>query len=260
MAAAEDPTAVCLESHESAQLARADGDLLASRKHLLACLYPECPAIVQKDCGGWLEEVQRDLPTVIVAARRDEVDLDAAELRIDGQPFALGGLEIPLNPGRHLFRASLPSGETKEQSVLLAVGERGRRVVFEWTTPRPVIENVAPGPPERAARTTRPVPSSVWVALGVGGAGLATGAVLGTIALVEKDGLSCAPFCSSGARGSIDDKLLAADVGFGVGVLGLLAAGTLYWLRPEVPEASASWSVEMQSVPGGGAIECRGRF
>ncbi|HWO10355.1 MAG TPA: hypothetical protein VNN80_12770, partial [Polyangiaceae bacterium] len=58
--------AECARAYESSQESRAAGQLKDTIEKLAVCARPECPGFVQKDCSRWLEEVEGELPSVLV--------------------------------------------------------------------------------------------------------------------------------------------------------------------------------------------------
>src|SRR5262249_36029670 len=61
--------AVCLGSYESAQHERAERHLRAAREKLVTCGRAVCPAAMQRECVGWLTELDAATPTVVVRAK-----------------------------------------------------------------------------------------------------------------------------------------------------------------------------------------------
>jgi hypothetical protein len=106
-------------------------------------------------------------------------------------------------------------------------------------TPAPV----APSPPPQSPSTLRPW---AWIAGGVGVAGLATFVISGAIAKSTYDDLqsSCGggvcPGSKAGEIASGRAQQVVANVGLGVGLVGLAAGGVLYFLSiPRAPATSA---------------------
>jgi hypothetical protein len=108
----------------------------------------------------------------------------------DGEPFARGlfGVATAVDPGPHVFTTRTPDGPLIEQRVDIAAGER-RLVTLqvpgvvappEDTTPP--IEEPAPDKPEHRNHLM----PWVYVAGGVGAAGLITGAITGGILLAKR--------------------------------------------------------------------------
>ncbi|AUX32962.1 MULTISPECIES: hypothetical protein [Sorangium] len=121
----------CAAAYERAQGLRRDGKLLAAREALIACSQPTCPAAAVADCGPWLAEVEKSLPTVVIAARdahgRERLDV---RVLVDGRPLAaaLDGKALPVDPGPHTFRYEPASGPAVEERVLIREGEKNRAI------------------------------------------------------------------------------------------------------------------------------------
>jgi hypothetical protein len=271
-AAAQDATAaqtqnlerlkVCVSSHEQAQVSRNQGDLLAARSAALACSQAACPAIVQNDCLQWFSDIDRDVPSVLVRVRSGELDVEA-RVFVDGrpQPPDIFGRALELNPGRHRFRVEPRNAPPQEREVLLAPNEKARAVHFDLPQ---ASGNVARETPR--ARGPRPVPVTTFV---LGGAALALaagGAVLGSWALSDRaeqveDG-GCSPSCTDHEVASIDNKALAADVFFGLGVAAGAAAVLSYVWRPELAAPSGKSRARLSLTAGRDAalVGMRGSF
>src|SRR5688572_16757779 len=137
-AAAQDETpskATCAQSYESAQESRAAGQLQETQSRLSVCARPECPSFVQKDCARWLEEVERELPSVVVQA--PGLDPDGARglsVKIDGRelPGGLGGTTIPLDPGRHELVAESPGRPSVTRVIVAQQGVQNRIVTLDF--------------------------------------------------------------------------------------------------------------------------------
>src|SRR5687767_3176668 len=56
----------CARAAEQAQQLRLDAKLLEARDQLRMCVRPACPDIVRSYCTRWFEEVEADLPSVVV--------------------------------------------------------------------------------------------------------------------------------------------------------------------------------------------------
>ena len=59
----------CVEAHLSAQRSRKNGQVIEAREALRVCARPECPQMLVADCGSWLAEVDRAIPSIVVRAR-----------------------------------------------------------------------------------------------------------------------------------------------------------------------------------------------
>ncbi|XYI03713.1 hypothetical protein ACMHYB_29695 [Sorangium sp. So ce1128] len=148
----------CAAAYERAQGLRRDGKLIAAREALIACSQPTCPAAAVADCGPWLAEVEKSLPSVVIAARdaggRERLDV---RVLVDGRLLAaaLDGKALPVDPGPHTFRYEPAGGPAVEERVLIREGEKNRAITVMLgepptgapSSPHPLA---APGAPPSA--------------------------------------------------------------------------------------------------------------
>ncbi len=258
-----DDKQACAEAAQEAQSLRDAAKLSAAREKLLFCARQACPKVVRGDCAGWLEEVDRAMPIVVVQAR------DAAGRDLDGQLFvdgrlmkpALTGEAVALDPGKHRIVVEAAGGQRLERSIVVALGEKHRRVLLELA---------APAAPERAKPAAPLPPASLppdrsampWVLGGVGVAGLVTFGVLQVLAQGEyqeaKDGCGSTRTCSDGELSPIRTKFVASGVALGVGVVALGAGVT--WRLLESPQKQERARVSVHSGPGGAELRAALRF
>jgi hypothetical protein len=125
---AEPTAAECLAAHESSVALRRAHDLRGALDALRTCAATSCPSQVRGECAARGLEVDRDLPTLLFAVKnaRGE-DVVDAQATMDGEPIALDGLALPLNPGPHVLRVSAPGFDAVEKRLTVLVGEKNRR-------------------------------------------------------------------------------------------------------------------------------------
>ncbi len=127
-----DDKAVCLSAASKGQTLRDAHKLIEAREQLRLCAAAQCPAVVQSDCAGWLADVERVLPTVVLSAKdaagRDLVDV--VKVSLDGQPLAsvLDGQAVPVDPGMHTFRFERADGSATTQQALVREGAKAQNV------------------------------------------------------------------------------------------------------------------------------------
>jgi len=211
-----------------------DHDLVGAREKLLACA-KECPDQLRITCGGWLEEIAKELPSIVVKVKdstgQDVID---AAVEVDGKPVAsAAGAPIELNAGTHTIRVRAPGKPPKEQQVVLNAGEKLRMVEV-------ATEPTAP-PPPRVVYTTlvrRPIPTSAFVLLGVTAAALTTFGVFGMWTTIEYSSTSaCTPNCSRTSEDSaFQAKTATADISLAVAAAAFTAAIIVFVVRPRVIE------------------------
>lgn len=279
--------ASCAQAYESAQESRAAGQLQETQKRLSVCARAECPSFVQKDCARWLEEVDRELPSVVIHA--EGVDAEAARqirVTLDGEPVpnAFGGGPVTLDPGRHELLAEGPGGDRLSRIIVAQQGVQNRPVHLDFAPePAPVasadmaVDTGSPG------SSLRPY---AYVAWGLGAVGIGTFAVLGTLGRADEQALK--DDCQNGATPDInavrpgtcylpraderkaiyEREFLLADVGLVTGIMGA-AAGTVLFILSATDGSSASSAAEgdeaglrldIAPAPGGGYASVGGVF
>ena len=139
----------CVEAHDKARVLMLEEKWFEAREGMKLCVDESCPLAVRSDCGAWLEEVTRSLPTLLVVVERDDDGSAPVELDIDGKAFALPNPPAPIEvlPGSHLVRVRLAPYPPVERSLELQKGEKNHvvRVRFVRT---PLPAPVAPAPPK----------------------------------------------------------------------------------------------------------------
>jgi len=243
VASAESVKRDCAQSASEGQRLRDEGKPLAARAQFLACARSACPSIVRSRCGRWLEEMAAAIPSVVVRARAGSpehlADVTDVTVVIDGAKVAdsLDGQPIPLEPGGHTLQFTRSGAPPVEEHVLLVAGEKNRQLVVDFpgearsappssaTAGSPVPITASAAPPRESA-SIRP---GAWVFTGLTVAAAGSFAYFGLTGKSELDSLraTCAGHCDQGPVSSAWNKLIAADVSLGIGVL---SAGLATWL------------------------------
>ena len=194
VAAAADKKAECGAAYERSQELRASLKLHAARESLVVCAQGSCPSFIQSDCTQWLAELQREMPTVVVAAKnREGADAAGVKISIDGEPVEAEheGSAIAVDPGRHAFRFELEGAPAIEREVVVRQGEKDRiiEVSFDSTTastasptPAAVAPPSTPEKEQPAVAKPGPLRPYAYVAGGIGAAGLIGFTVFGLVA------------------------------------------------------------------------------
>ena len=170
----------CLDAVAKGQRFMKAHQLVEASEHLRICAAAGCPAVVQVDCARWLDEVEKSLPSVVLAARNTSgADLVDVKVRADGQPLVgkLDGQAVSINAGVHLFHFEGVDGTSLDEQVLVKEGEKNREIAV-------VLRPTSSGS-SSAWRTTG------WVLGGLGLAGLGVGGVFGVIAIRNKNDAHC---------------------------------------------------------------------
>jgi hypothetical protein len=285
-----DDKAVCLDAASRGQSLRDAHKLLEARDKFRICARPQCPGIVQQDCGGWLADVERSLPTVVVTAK-DAAGADVVDVSVtaDGQPLAtrLEGQAVPINPGNHSLQFRLADGTQLERQVLVREGEKNQpvRVVFapsakpssRTPAPSPTPEVVAPaGAQATSPGTEGPAPAHAtkeegagsgpwkawgWALGGLGAAGLVAGTAFGVIAAGDKSTHCQGTVCDPGSVSGIKNAALAADIGLIGGGVFLAGGAALLLLAPKAaPESTMGLTMGPAWMPSGAGGVLSGRW
>ncbi len=220
-----------------------------------------------------------------VQARIDQMRTRPGVLAISSEPsgaaITLDGTatgrvtpaEIETPAGEHTISVSLDGYEPGAQSVSVTFGLRQEVSVPALTTV-PVVEELTAGEGEGEGEGEAEEEedddsgpgAGVWVAAGIGAAGLVAGTVLGFLALSEQSDFDTTPTEASADRG--ERLALFADVGFGVAAVGFLTALVLNFAtggdddegEAEEPATTARLRVTPVVGPSGGGITARLTF
>jgi hypothetical protein len=264
--ARENSKAVCIATHEKAQLERREKKLRSAREHFVACARDSCPTAIRKECSRLLAEVDASLPTVVFAVKDGEGH-DTSNVRVffDGAPIldSLTGAAIDVDPGEHVFRFVLPSGESNEQHGVVLEGDKNRKIEADFSAgkahpaPPSADAQVAPPPPPEK----KSIPPLTFVFGGVAVVALGSFAYFAaTGKSTEKDlAGSCKPNCTADDVSPVRRDYLIADVSLGVAAVAAVAAVWIAW--PSLTQQKTS-AVRMGVRPlaGGAGLTAVGTF
>ena len=240
--------AACADAAERSQKARKAGKLLEARALVSTCAAPSCPALVRTDCQTWVLELEKELPSIVVRARRAGKDVTEGTVEVDGRPLegALDGHATPLDPGRH--EARYRRGDvTLVEPIVLSPGEKNRMVVFELEGPKEPPKPPKDSTPSASAAPPRESSNTLgWVFGGVAIAGIGTFAVFQGMGQSEyasaKEGCGAARTCDEETLSPIRTKLTISGVGLGVGLAGLAALGVFLLVHDSAgPRSKTGW-------------------
>ncbi len=249
----------CFASFDSSQELRKEGKLTAAREQALICASGDCPAITVSKCSEWLDELEKQIPTVVIVAK-DTAGADTTEVTVsvDGKTVAdkLDGRPISLDPGAHSISFAHGTAEAIIQQVVVAEGEQNRKLSVDFSKPG-------------ASDSSASVSPLVYVGFSIAGAGVIAGAITGGLSLsIASDLQDVCPdnHCTDYQKADFDNGQLLAHIstaGFAVagagaviGVIGLLLPST-----PAAPGEEAddqAWRIEPHI--GFGSIGLSGRF
>jgi hypothetical protein len=191
----------------------------------------------------------REVPVASLGARR-ATDPGKRKIRVTAEGFVSGGRTVVIKEG-------------EEQSVSITL-ERAESVTLEETPVAPVDQ------PAQATTSASPSPLP-YIALGVGAAGLAVGAVTGVMALGVRSDLAeecpndkCKPANEDEAARMEDERSeyrtlgTISGIGFGIGLAGAAAGVVLLLTSPEAGASPSGGSIT--PVIGLGFVGIRGKL
>ncbi|WP_437282735.1 hypothetical protein WME90_19805 [Sorangium sp. So ce375] len=214
-----------------------------------------------------LDALAPRIPQVLISVRGP----DTATVTIDNEavPRAALGVRRPVDPGDHVVRAAAAGFAPVEVKVTLAEGA-SETVALELkpVAPPPPVKPRAPiAPPDQGPSTSGSGGSSRTVlgivALGLGGAGLAAGAVGGVLALGKHSHLSerCpGGRCDPSLKGDVDSYHAMgtlSTIGFAIGAVGVGAGTLLLLTAPRSPQRAG---ISITPVIGIGSAGAKGSF
>jgi hypothetical protein len=250
----------CASAYETAQEQRQVGKLLSARQTLQLCANEACPDFVRNDCTAWYDEVQGEVPTLVLAAKSRGHDLSAVRVwsgerllsaRLDGQA-------IELDPGVYDLRFEAQAMQPLDRHIVVARGERDRLVEV---TLEPVQSRPAARPVAVPSEPSLMLPATLLGlgALGVGG--FAALAIKGR-ALENDLASSCSPRCGAGRIDEVRKHYLLGDVALGVGVTSLVVGTYLLATRTagSHPATEQTPRVAIVALPSVAVVSYRGAF
>jgi hypothetical protein len=231
-----DDTQQCVDGYVEAQKLQRAAKLLAARDRLIVCADAKCPDAVRSDCLQWMAWNEAAIPSILLQPLLPEgASLASLRIEVDGQSVTTPapGYPLPLDPGAHRLRFTLPGAEPSEQQIRLRPGEKARPVTIQLR----VAEAVEP--PSEGPSAESVAAYTLW---GLGGAGLIAFAILGSVGNSEIDDLSesCAPDCTDAEVDQAWNKLIAADVSGVVGLVSLALGMVVYFTQPDEPATESA--------------------
>lgn len=233
------PKRECLSAYENSQRFRRRGNLKQSVETLHACMKDACPAVLRRDCASWLGEVERAMPSAVFVVRDGAgADVSDVEVYVEDELVTnyVPGKAIPLDPGTLHVRFERAPFPAVERVVVLAEGEKDRRIEVEMGPPRPAAAAPAlvarPSAERASVDVTTPVPGLVYVLAGIGLASAGAGSVFLVRGNQEKSELEvCRPDCDPNRVESSRASIIAGDVMLGVGAAALVTAAIVFVTR-----------------------------
>ena len=257
----------CVAADDAAQDLRQTGKLRQAREKLNVCVSQSCPGPVREDCAQRLADIDGVMPSLVFEVKDGEGnDLSAVRVTMDGQPLAekVDGSALQVDPGEHRFTFDDPDGLAHtEKKIVVREGDKNRhvRVVFGASAapaggPKARASS-PPSAPQSDGGTQRTIG---FVVGGLGIAGLVVGSIFGAMALGNQGTLkgecSAPNECLPSAQPNINTlhtNEILADVGLGVGVVGL-AVGALLLFTAGPSEATPTSAIRLDVGPTSLAI------
>jgi len=250
----------CVHAHTSGQREAKAGHFKAASELFASCVSePSCPGAIRAECAEFYKGAERSVPTLIFAAL-DEQGGDLIQVRVSSADQVLSesldGRPIAVDPGQHHFKFELASGQVLESDVLVREGEKNR-IVSVRAKPRSQTASEARTSSLDVNDGARKLPTSFWVASGVGAAALVSFGAFAAMGHGKQSSLNdCSPSCSSSSHADYDAMsrdYLIADISLGVAVV---SAGVATWLflssdraRAAPPHASENPAARLTLTP-----------
>lgn len=168
-----------------------------------------------------------------------------ATIWVDGQSTSqVTPADIELPAGDHMISVEAQGYHNAEQQVTVLLGSQQRVSLAPIPDAPPPAETLPALPDVQIqASTTSHGKLPIWIATGVAGAGLLTGAILGGMALGQKGDFDAKPSEKTADKG--ERLALFADVGFGIAAAAGITAIVLYVTRDKDAEKKEqAWSVK----------------
>jgi hypothetical protein len=270
-----DDKAVCLDAASKGQSLRDDHRLLEAREQLRVCAAAGCPAAIQTDCVGWLAEVEKALPSVVVTAKHGSgADFVDVSVTVDGQPFLskLDGQAVSMNAGTHAFHFEGQDGTSADQQVVVMEGEKSQPIAI--VLGKSLAASVPPPTAPSSPPSSGGLGTSKVLGLVVGGTGTA-GVVLGsafgllTASAISQQKSDCASasVCPHPQQAVNDHSNWTADSAISTAAFvaggALLAGGAVLFFLPHhatEPHATTGLVLTPSVARRGGAVLLTGEF
>jgi hypothetical protein len=216
-----------------------------------------------EDATKEVDAITARLPWVTISVlgpTNPEVVIDSTPV-----PNASLGVKRPVNPGSHTIKASAEGFAPAEKTISFAEGQSVPVNLELEQAPTEAAPVAAPQAPEAPAPSGSGRKTAAFVALGIGGAGLAVGGVAGILAMSKHTQLkqhcpdgTCDPDTQGAALDSYHMVGNISTIGFIAGGVGVAAGAILLLTQPKesAAPAAATWSPFI----GVGSAGVRGKF
>lgn len=249
----------CVAAFDRAQDAREAAAYRAARKLFVACTSEACPTVIRDDCAKELDELQRNVPTVVLrAVGAAGTEIVHVRVLVDGTPLvsALTGTPVDVDPGQHVFRFEAEGYAPSQQTLFVRAGEKNRMVDAH-------LDATASAPPATRSQDWRPV--MLWTTGGVAVASFVTAAAFGISSMIAHSDCEgragTLDHCSSGDVARMRAGFLVADIAAGLGLVSTGALAYFFFRRPASSSSAPSMAIDASPrAEGGGLLRLRGSF
>lgn len=232
-ARADDHVAVCADQAERAQELRDSAKLVEAREALVACAQRECPDAVRSACTEWLADLERRIPSIVVAARDDDGgEIVSFRATLDGVvlPDSAATTAFRADPGAHVLRCEAQGFAAASERVTLREAEGVRVVSLVLHRDGREGRLPVPLPSKRFPVLTYVLGGASLISFGIAGASGISGA-----AEYRRLEEQCAPGCAASELDGVRARFLVADVALAVGVAALGGAVLAFVLHGKAP-------------------------
>ncbi|HEY3495385.1 MAG TPA: hypothetical protein VGK73_11890 [Polyangiaceae bacterium] len=268
-APAEDAKAQCGASFEKAQTDKLAGHYIAAKESALACSQLECNAIIVRECVQLYDSLERDIPTLVVAARTSGgVELPDVRVEMDGQLVAerITGRSFTVDPGVHEFVFIHPRHGRVELRAPARVGDRARVIegIFEDPLARkkqaPAGEAPSSAPAAAESKSAIPVMSYVLGGIGVAGVAGFIGFRMSAVSDYNEYASTCSPACTPEDVDAVGSKFLLSYVSLGVGAASLAGAALVFVLDGGGGSSERQVQASVAPRPDGAVVRLKTNF
>lgn len=215
----------CLAAYEQGQRLRLKHALREAKAELLLCARAPCPENFRPECVQWFDQVEQQLPSVIIQVAGEPALTDVRVL-VDDVAIAerLDGVAIEVDPGEHVFRFEPKGAVPQEQKVLIIEGQKGRVLTVDLSARQaaglPQALHDTPAQPHQTPAQHRSL--TPWIFTGVSGLALASFAYFGATGLSRRNDLdACTPYCDQRDIDGVRKRFIVADASLAISAVSL---------------------------------------
>lgn len=270
----------CARAYESAQELRKLAKLLRAQEMLEQCTQRFCGKFIQRECEVWLEQLRKELPSVIVSATDGSgATVADVEITLDGTVLTSSpdGDAIRVDPGVHEFRFNAEGHAEVSRRVEILPGQQDQPLHVRF-----LDEAQRSGAPagsisveeanhdtENQRRTGGHGSGVPYVVGGVGVLGVLGFGLVGALARNAHSELrACAPACPRAKAEQVSRLYAIANVSLGVGIVGVGTAAALLLTSRDNARSGAATPprhakvavIDVRQTHGGVFAELRGSF